>query len=133
MLVVYPFFHTSGLKSGVLAGFIRGVTLIPHAVFEVRSVVDRIAEERITVLPGPPSILQSILNHPEFDSFALDSLRLSVTGAAFVPVELIARMKSDLRLDPYHRLRPDRDPWHGHHLRAVRHDRDHRHHCRPPS
>ncbi len=99
MLVVYPFFHTSGLKSGVLAGFIRGVTLIPHAVFEVRSVVDRIAEERITVLPGPPSILQSILNHPEFDSFALDSLRLSVTGAAFVPVELIARVKSDLQLD----------------------------------
>jgi acyl-CoA synthetase (AMP-forming)/AMP-acid ligase II len=99
MLVVYPFFHTSGLKSGVLAGFIRGVTLIPHAVFEVQSVVDRIAEERITVLPGPPSIFQSILNHPDFDSFPLGTLRLSVTGAAFVPVELIARIKSDLELD----------------------------------
>jgi HIP---CoA ligase len=99
MLVVYPFFHTAGLKSGVLAAFIRGVTLVPHAVFEVQSVVDRVAEEDITVLPGPPSIFQSILNHPDFDSFPLDSLRLSVTGAAVVPVELIARMKSDLRLD----------------------------------
>jgi acyl-CoA synthetase (AMP-forming)/AMP-acid ligase II len=99
MLVVYPFFHTSGLKSGVLAGFIRGTTLIPHAVFEVQSVVDRIAEERITILPGPPSIFQSILGHPDFDSFPLGTLRLSITGAAFVPVELIARMKADLQLD----------------------------------
>jgi HIP---CoA ligase len=99
MLVIYPFFHTAGLKSGVLAGFIRGATLVPHAVFEVRSVVDRVAEERITVLPGPPSIFQSILTHPDFASFPLDTLRLSVTGAAVVPVELIARMKSDLRLD----------------------------------
>ena len=99
MLVVYPFFHTSGLKSGVLAAFIRGTTLIPHAVFEVQSVVDRIAEERITILPGPPSIFQSILGHPDFDSFPLATLRLSITGAAFVPVELIARMKSDLQLD----------------------------------
>jgi acyl-CoA synthetase (AMP-forming)/AMP-acid ligase II len=99
MLVIYPFFHTSGLKSGVLAGFIRGVTLIPHAVFEVPSVVARIAEERITILPGPPSIFQSILNHPDFGSFPLETLRLSVTGAAFVPVELIARIKSDLGLE----------------------------------
>jgi acyl-CoA synthetase (AMP-forming)/AMP-acid ligase II len=99
MLVVYPFFHTAGLKSGVLAGFIRGVTLVPHAVFDVQSVVDRVAEERITVLPGPPSIFQSILTHPDLASFAIDTLRLSVTGAAVVPVELIAKMKSDLRLD----------------------------------
>jgi acyl-CoA synthetase (AMP-forming)/AMP-acid ligase II len=99
MLVIYPFFHTAGLKSGVLAAFLRGVTLVPHAVFEVESVVDRVAEERITVLPGPPSIFQSLLNHPDFASFPLGSLRLSVTGAAVVPVELIARMKSDLQLD----------------------------------
>lgn len=99
MLVVYPFFHTAGLKSGVLAAFLRGVTLVPHAVFEVESVIDRVAEERITVLPGPPSIFQSILNHPDFAAFPLDSLRLSVTGAAVVPTELIARMKSDLGLD----------------------------------
>jgi acyl-CoA synthetase (AMP-forming)/AMP-acid ligase II len=62
-------------------------------------VVGRVAEERITVLPGPPSIFQSILNHADFASFPLDSLRLSVTGAAVVPVELIDRMKTQLDLD----------------------------------
>jgi len=44
-------------------------------VFDVQSVVDRVAEEHITVLPGPPSIFQSILNHADFASFPLDSLR----------------------------------------------------------
>jgi acyl-CoA synthetase (AMP-forming)/AMP-acid ligase II len=99
MLVVYPFFHTAGLKSGVLAGFIRGATLIPHPVFEVESVVQRVAQERISVLPGPPSLFQSLLNHPEFESFNLDTVRLSVTGAAVVPVELIARMRDQLGID----------------------------------
>jgi HIP---CoA ligase len=99
MLVVYPFFHTAGLKSGILASFIQGVTLVPHPVFAVESVVERITTERISVLPGPPSIFQSLLGHPKFDSFNLGSLRLSVTGAAVVPVELISRMREKLGLE----------------------------------
>ncbi len=96
MLVVYPFFHTAGLKSGILAAFLRGVTLVPHAVFEVESVMARVAAERISVLPGPPSVFQAILGHPGLARWDLSSLRLSVTGAATVPVELIERMRRDL-------------------------------------
>lgn len=97
-LLVYPFFHTAGLKSGVLAAFLRGVTLVPHAVFDVEPVMARVADERITFLPGPPSVFQSILSHPELPRFDVSSLRLSVTGAATVPVELIERMRTELGL-----------------------------------
>jgi acyl-CoA synthetase (AMP-forming)/AMP-acid ligase II len=96
MLVVYPFFHTAGLKSCILASFLVGCTLVTHPVFDVTSVVARVEEERITVLPGPPSVFQSILAHPDFASFPLDTLRLSVTGAAVVPVQLIAQMRTRL-------------------------------------
>jgi acyl-CoA synthetase (AMP-forming)/AMP-acid ligase II len=99
MLVVYPFFHTAGLKSGVLASFIQGVTLLPHPVFNVESVVERVTAENVSVLPGPPSIFQSLLSHPELGSFSLESLRLSITGAAGVPVELISRMRAELGLE----------------------------------
>ncbi len=99
MVMVYPFFHTAGLKSGVLASFLRGATLIPFPVFESQAVADLIEREKITVLPGPPSVFQSLLGDPGFDWFDLGSLRLSVTGAAVVPVELIARMRHDLHLD----------------------------------
>jgi len=98
-LMVYPFFHTAGLKSGLLACVLRGATMVPHAVFDVVPVMQRVVEERITMLPGPPTVFQSILNHPDFASFDLSSLRLSVTGAATVPVEVIRRMREELRFE----------------------------------
>jgi acyl-CoA synthetase (AMP-forming)/AMP-acid ligase II len=98
-LVVYPFFHTAGLKSGVLACVLRGATIVPHAVFDVLPVMQRVVEERISMLPGTPTVFQSILNHPDFASFDLSSLRLSVTGAATVPVEIIRRMRQELRFE----------------------------------
>ena len=98
-LVVYPFFHTAGLKSAVLACVLRGATILPHAVFDVVPVMERVAAERITMLPGPPTVFQSILNHPDFASFDLSSLRLSVTGAATIPVDVIRRMRDELRFE----------------------------------
>ncbi len=98
-LVVYPFFHTAGLKSGALACVLRGATILPHAVFDVVPVMERVAAEQITMLPGPPTVFQSILNHPDFASFDLSSLRLSVTGAATIPVDVIRRMRDELRFE----------------------------------
>jgi HIP---CoA ligase len=97
-LCVYPFFHTAGLKSAVLACVLRGATVLPHAVFDAGVVMQRVAEERITVLPGPPTVFQSMLEHPERARFDLSSLRLSVTGAATVPVEVVRRMREDLHI-----------------------------------
>jgi HIP---CoA ligase len=96
-LIVNPFFHTFGYKAGFIACLMRGATIIPHAVFDVPSVLQRISEERVSVLPGPPTLYQSILNTP--DRGDLSSLRLAVTGAAVVPVELIKRMRSELTFE----------------------------------
>ena len=98
-LVVNPFFHTFGYKAGFLAAIMRGAATIPHAVFDAGSVMERIGSERVTVLPGPPTLYQSILNHPDLAKNDLSSLRLAVTGAAVVPVELIERMGTDLGFD----------------------------------
>jgi acyl-CoA synthetase (AMP-forming)/AMP-acid ligase II len=95
-LVVNPFFHSFGYKGGWFASLLRGATVLPHAVFDVSAVFARIARERISVLPGPPSLYQSILAHPECASADLSSLRLAVTGAAPVPVELVHRMRNEL-------------------------------------
>jgi acyl-CoA synthetase (AMP-forming)/AMP-acid ligase II len=95
-LIVNPFFHSFGYKAGWLSCVMRGATAIPHAVFDVPAVLERVAEERIDVLPGPPTLYQSILAHPERSKFDLSCLRLSVTGAAAIPVELIHRMRDDL-------------------------------------
>ncbi len=95
-LIVNPFFHSFGYKAGWLTCLIRGAAAIPHPVFEAGQVMARIARERITLLPGPPTIYQLLLAHPERAKFDLSSLRLAVTGAAAVPVELVKRMRSEL-------------------------------------
>ncbi len=95
-LVVNPFFHAFGLNSGILACLMKGVTLLPHPVFDVTSVIRRVAEERITMLPGPPAIYQTILSHPDIELADLSTLRLAVTGAATIPVQMIHDMRDRL-------------------------------------
>ena len=95
-MIVNPFFHMFGYKAGCLASLMRGATIIPKPVFEVDDLLRTVAEESVTVFPGPPTVYQSILDHPDRDRHDLSSLRLAVTGAADIPVELIRRMHEEL-------------------------------------
>ncbi|MFL4904987.1 FadD3 family acyl-CoA ligase [Streptomyces sp. MMS24-I2-30] len=95
-LIVNPFFHTFGYKAGVIACLTRGATMIPQPVFNVDTALANIAAERITVLPGPPTLLQSLLDHPARDTHDLSALRLVVTGAAVVPLRLVERLRGEL-------------------------------------
>jgi acyl-CoA synthetase (AMP-forming)/AMP-acid ligase II len=95
-LIVNPFFHAFGLKAGILACLLTGATIVPHSVFDVDTVMQRVVEEQISMLPGPPTVYQSILDHPRVSEFDMTSLRLAVTGAAAVPVEMINRMRAEL-------------------------------------
>jgi HIP---CoA ligase len=98
-LIINPFFHAFGLKAGILACLVTGATILPHPVFDVDSVMQRVDEEKITMLPGAPAIYQTILDHPHLDRYDLSTLRLAVTGAATVPVEMIRRMASELTFE----------------------------------
>ncbi len=95
-LIVNPFFHSFGYKAGWLTCLVRGAAAIPMQVFDATKALERIARERITLLPGPPTIYQMLLAHPERAKHDLSSLRLAVTGAAPVPVELVKRMRAEL-------------------------------------
>ena len=98
-LIVNPFFHTFGYKAGILACLMAGATMVPEPVFDVDVVLQRVSDERISVLPGPPTIFQSILDHPKRDAYDLSTLRLVVTGAAVVPVELVEALWSDMGIE----------------------------------
>jgi acyl-CoA synthetase (AMP-forming)/AMP-acid ligase II len=95
-LVVLPFFHSFGYKAGWFSAILRGATIFPEPVFDVTVVLRRVQEDAITMLPGPPALYQSLLLHPDRAQFDISSLRLAVTGAAVIPVELIHRMKDEL-------------------------------------
>ncbi len=98
-LCINPFFHNFGYKAGILACLQTGATLIPQLTFDPEQAMRTVAEQRITVLPGPPTIYQTLLDHPARPDYDLSSLRFAVTGAAVVPVVLIERMQSELDFD----------------------------------
>jgi acyl-CoA synthetase (AMP-forming)/AMP-acid ligase II len=95
-LQVNPYFHMFGLKAGILASIASGATMLPEPVFDVDRVLARVAAEHVTVLPGPPTLYQSILDHPQRAQHDLSSLRVAVTGSADIPVELIRRVDDEL-------------------------------------
>ncbi len=95
-LMINPFFHMFGLKAGILASISVGATMLPVAVFDVEDVLRRVNDEKITVFPGAPTIYQSILDFPGRDKYDLSTLRVAVTGAADIPVELIRRINEEL-------------------------------------
>lgn len=93
-LMINPYFHTFGLKAGLVACFLRGATMLPVAVFDLDTVVNLIERERITMLPGPPTLYHSLLTVG--DGAKLSTLRAGVTGAADIPVELVRRIHGEL-------------------------------------
>ncbi len=108
-LIVNPFFHTFGYKAGILACLMAGATMVPEPVFDVDVVLSGWRDERISVLPGPPTIFQSILDHPEarrlrpVDPAAGGDRRRRGAGGAGRATVVRARHR-----DGPHRLRTDR-------------------------
>ncbi|MFD6892986.1 FadD3 family acyl-CoA ligase [Rhodococcus sp. NPDC060086] len=93
-MIVNPFFHMFGYKAGLIASMIRGATVLPIPVLDVDRVLELVEREKVTMLPGPPTLYQSLLTTPT--AHDISSLRAAVTGSADIPVELIRRISKEL-------------------------------------
>ncbi len=95
-LIANPFFHAFGYKVGWLGGLLAGLKVLPHAVFDAGAILQRIAREQVSVLPGPPTLFISLLNDPARATSDLSSLRATITGAAAIAPSLIERIRAEL-------------------------------------
>lgn len=98
-LVVNPFFHSFGYKAGWLSCLITGAAIFPLALFNSEDVLRRIESDKITVMPGAPTIFQTLLSSPQLSDYDISSLRVATTGATTIPTDLIRRMREDLEID----------------------------------
>ncbi|WP_333618108.1 FadD3 family acyl-CoA ligase [Dietzia sp.] len=98
-LVLNPFFHTFGYKAGFLVCALFGARIVPLAVYKPEDAMALVESEKVSVLPGAPTIFSTLLDSPARPDYDLSSLRLAVTGASIVPVVLVERMQSDLGLE----------------------------------
>ena len=90
--IVNPFFHGFGYKAGMIAALLAGATIYPVATLDTTALLSLIQEERITVLPGVPTIFTSLLDHPELGAYDTSSLRFAIAGATTAPETLFRDM-----------------------------------------
>ena len=69
------------------------ITPTPWNAGETLHLMER---ERVTVGQGVPTQWRLVLDHPEFETADLSSLRIAGTGAATVPPELVREMERRL-------------------------------------
>jgi acyl-CoA synthetase (AMP-forming)/AMP-acid ligase II len=70
--------------------------MVPMPQFDVKAAIRHIVDDRISFLPGPPTIFQMLLDELEANPFDVSSLRGGTTGAATVPPVLIDRIRKEL-------------------------------------
>ena len=96
-LLLWPFFHCAGYKAGWLAAILAGATVYPEPVLDVERLVARLVREKISFMPGPPTLFQGLLALSEERKEVLRGLlRVSTTGATTVAPALIEAMRTDL-------------------------------------
>jgi fatty-acyl-CoA synthase len=93
-----PLFHCFGCVIGVLGAFTHGASLCPVEAFEPRAVLETIHRERCTALYGVPTMFIAELEHPDFRSFDLTSLRTGVMAGSLCPEPLMRRVMTDMHL-----------------------------------
>lgn len=99
LCIPVPLYHCFGMVMGVLGCTAFASTMVfPDETFEAKSVLAAVAEERCTALYGVPTMFIAELDHPEFESFDLSSLRTGVMAGAPCPIEVMKRVQRDMHM-----------------------------------
>ncbi len=93
-----PLFHCFGCVIGVLGAFTCGAALCPVEAFDARKVLDTIHRERCTAVYGVPTMFIAELEHPDFATFDLTSLRTGVMAGSLCPEPLMRRVMTAMHL-----------------------------------
>ncbi len=84
-LGVLPFFHVFGLNVVLGTGLAAGATTVLVSDFHARETAALVAQERVTVVAGVPSMFAAWLALPPGADGSFSGVRLAVSGAASLP------------------------------------------------
>ena len=97
LCLFFPLFHMFGNTCIVLAGLIKGASIImPCTTFEPSKILSTIYTEKCTAIYGSPSMLITLIDHVEFDPEKWESLRKGTIGGAPCPIELMRKLVEDI-------------------------------------
>ena len=99
LCIPVPLYHCFGMVLGNLACTTHGAAMVyPGEGFDPLTTLQTVSEERCTGLHGVPTMFIAQLEHPEFKSFDLSSLRTGIMAGAPCPIEVMRRCIRDMHL-----------------------------------
>ena len=99
LCIPVPLYHCFGMVLGVLSCVTHGASMVfPAEAFEPRAVLEAVSEERCTALHGVPTMFIAELQHPDFKSFDMSSLRTGIMAGAPCPVEVMRKVISEMNM-----------------------------------
>jgi fatty-acyl-CoA synthase len=94
-----PFYHCFGMVLGNLACTTHGACMVvPGPAFDPQATLEAVAAERCTSLYGVPTMFIAELDHPDFASFDLSSLRTGIMAGSPCPVEVMRRVIESMNM-----------------------------------
>jgi long-chain acyl-CoA synthetase len=93
-LVVLPLFHVYGLTLCLLSTVLLAGRLVLLPRFDATLLLDTIARERPTLMPGVPPIYQAVVDALRARRSDLSSIHVCVSGAMRLPAELQERFEA---------------------------------------
>ena len=94
-----PLYHCFGMVIGNLACITHGSAMVfPGEGFDPLATLQTVAEERCTSLYGVPTMFIAEMEHPQFSSFDLSSLRTGVMAGSPCPIEIMRRCVETMNL-----------------------------------
>jgi fatty-acyl-CoA synthase len=99
LCIPVPLYHCFGMVLGVLACITHGAAMVfPGEGFDPLATLRAVAEERCTGLQGVPTMFIAELEHPDFASFDLSSLRTGIMAGSPCPIEVMRRAMTQMHL-----------------------------------
>ena len=99
LCIPVPLYHCFGMVMGNLGCLTHGATMVyPSEAFDPLATLQAVAEERCTALYGVPTMFIAQLDHPEFDTFDLTSLRTGIMAGSPCPIEVMKRVQSKMNM-----------------------------------
>ena len=98
LCIPVPFFHCFGCVLGVMVCVTHGSTMVPVEIFDPLKVLQTIEKERCTAVHGVPTMFIAELEHPDFGTFDLTSMRTGIMAGSVCPIEVMKRAVKDMHV-----------------------------------
>lgn len=99
LCIPVPLYHCFGMVLGTLVCITQGAAAVfPAESFDPISTLEAVQAERCTALHGVPTMFIAELEHPDFSSYDLSSLRTGLMAGAPCPVEVMKQVQNDMHM-----------------------------------